>query len=289
MSHSISTTGQKGELSYLRGLWSVLLAPERDLWSKLEQLFGEEAGEFGLEYGFFSRIDRDAGTQQFEIVHGDHEHLAAGNTVPLSETYCRKTIAEPCGTMAVSDALTEGWGDDSAYHTFGLGSYLGTTVTLEGDLYGTLCFASSSARRDPITDPEVALLELYGQWLSCELNQWTGPPAQNHPRSNLQEPTRLPSPRIDSMLDALSNDTRRSILLALLHEGPGTILDVSERSTDTDEAIQLCHTHLPKLDGDGYVEWDRDANTVSRGPQFHHIEPFLRFLEEYFAGDPRRK
>ena len=289
MAHTICRSPQSGVIPYLQRRWRVLLAPERDLWSKLEQLFGEEAGEFGLEYAFVSRIDRDAGTQQFEIVHGDHEHLAAGRTVPLSETYCRKTIAEPRGTMAVSDALAEGWGDDPAYDTFGLGSYLGTTLTLEGDLYGTLCFASRSPRQDPITDPEVALLELYGRWLSCELHQWTGPPAQNHPRSNLQEPARPPSPRLDSMLDALSNDTRRSILLALLHESPGTILDVSERSTDTDEAIQLYHTHLPKLQGDGYLEWDRDSNTVSRGPQFHHIEPFLRFLEEYFAGDPRRK
>ena len=289
MSHSICTTGHGGELSYLQRRWSVLLAPERDLWSKLEYLFGEESEEFALEVAFFSRIDREAGTQHFEIVHGDHEHLAAGSPVPLSETYCRKTIAEPRGTMAVSDALADGWGDDPAYDTFGLGSYLGTTVTLEGDLYGTLCFASRAPREDPITDEEVALLELYGQWLTYEVNQWTGPPPRRSVHGLREEPASPPAPRLDSMLDALGNEARRSILLALRHDAPGTILDVSDRSTDTEEAIQLYHTHLPKLAEDGYVEWDRDSNTLSRGPRFPDIEPLLRLLEEYLTGDSRWK
>jgi hypothetical protein len=264
-------------IPHLQRLWSVLLAPERDLWSKLEHLFAEEAEAFALDVAFLSRIDRDAGTQQFEIVHGDHEHLAAGSTVPLSETYCRKTIAEPRGTMAVSDALAEGWGDDPAYHTFGLGSYLGTTVTLEDDLYGTLCFASDTPRGEPITDDEVVLLGIYGQWLTYELARWSGPPFRAPTRDRSD---RSRSPRIDAMMDALGDEARRSILLTLLDTTPRGTVDVSGGPASSDEAIQRRHVHLPKLAQYGYIEWDRDSDAVSRGPQFAAIEPLLRLLKE---------
>lgn len=42
--------------------------------------------------------------------------------------------------------------------------------------------------------------------------------------------------------------------------------------------IQLYHTHLPKLEAEGVIEWDRDSQIVSRGPAFKEIEPSLRML-----------
>lgn len=42
--------------------------------------------------------------------------------------------------------------------------------------------------------------------------------------------------------------------------------------------MELYHTHLPKLESEGIVEWDRRSQTVARGPTFEEIEPALRML-----------
>lgn len=42
--------------------------------------------------------------------------------------------------------------------------------------------------------------------------------------------------------------------------------------------MQLYHTHLPKLEAEDVIEWDRDTQIVSRGPAFEEIEPALRML-----------
>jgi hypothetical protein len=41
---------------------------------------------------------------------------------------------------------------------------------------------------------------------------------------------------------------------------------------------ELYHTHLPKLEAEGVVEWDRETSAVSRGPAFEAVEPVLQLL-----------
>lgn len=42
--------------------------------------------------------------------------------------------------------------------------------------------------------------------------------------------------------------------------------------------IELIHNHLPKLEGEGFIEWDRETQTVSKGPRFPQVEPALTVL-----------
>lgn len=282
MVHPIATTSQSEELPYFQHLWRLLLAPETDLASKLEQLFAEETARFELDCAFLSRIDRDDGTQHFELVHSPHGEIREDLTVPLSETYCRKTIVAPEGTMAVSDATAEGWGDDPAYDRFDIGSYVGTTVTTGDDLYGTLCFTDTAPRELPLTDEEVALVEMYGQWATYELNQYTAPPNRDPTGGELEEHDLLLSPELDVMMDALGTHARRVILLTLLEVPAATSSDLRDRWGDAElSEIELHHAHLPKLEQAGYIEWDPDSATLSRGPEFSDIEPLLRLLNEY--------
>lgn len=50
-----------------------------------------------------------------------------------------------------------------------------------------------------------------------------------------------------------------------------------DRSSQAFE-MELYHIHLPKLEAEDVIEWDRDGQTVSRGPAFEEIEPALRTL-----------
>jgi hypothetical protein len=279
MTHSICTQSQKVE--YLQELWEIMFAPDTDLGSRLERLFERETAEFELEYGFFSRIDTETETQHFQVVHGSHERLRAEDEVPLSTTYCRKTIADPDGLLAITDAAAEGWADDPAYRTFGLGSYVGTTVSADGDLYGTLCFANTAPRNDPITEEELALVELYGQWVSHELDMWRGPPTQDIATLDIGKHEISPS-RMNTMMDVLGDQVRRLIVLSLLDDSSEDVVELLDRETEIEHTeITLRHVHLPKLEEAGYIELGPDSNTILPGPNFSEIEPFLRQLKEY--------
>lgn len=52
----------------------------------------------------------------------------------------------------------------------------------------------------------------------------------------------------------------------------------AEREAARALELQLTHSHLPKLEDEGLVEWNRDAQTVTRGPAFEEIEPVLHAL-----------
>lgn len=264
----------------LQRVWPLLTDPDLDTGTKLERVFAAEPIE-DFDYAFKTRIDTANGRQHVEVAHGSHDRIQTGESLPLSETYCRKTIASPEGTMAVSDALAEGWGDDPAYERFELGSYLGSAVFLEDEVYGTFCFASSEPR-DRIPDAEVELVEMLADWVEYELHLWEGPPTSEPPGVDLGEFDVPLSPEMDAMMEALGRRPRRSILLDLLESGGereiGELVD--ESGLDFAE-VALRHTHLPKLANAGYVEWDSDDDTVSRGSDFTQIAPLLRLIRDY--------
>lgn len=279
MTHSICTSGP-GELSYFQRLWRTLLAPDIDPRTKVEQLFEHETVEFDMEYAFLARIDLETETEYFELVHGSHEVLRRGSAAPLSKTYCRKTIADPDGTLAVSDALAEGWGGDPAYETFGLGSYLGTTVSLDDGLYGTLCFADTAARDEPITAEEKALIEMHGQWAEYALHLWNGPPIQRTTSDTITRRA-VSSEAIDTMMGALKSRTRRDVLTALLDTTDVEIAALAKQLGRDFARARLYHNHLPKLAEAGYISWDGNSDIISRGPNFSEVEPLVDLLDEY--------
>jgi hypothetical protein len=285
MTHSICTS-EGGDLRYFQRLWRTLLAPNLDPRTKLEQLLEQETTEFGLDRAFLSHIDLENETERFEVTHGSHEALEPGATVPLSKTYCRKTIAEPEGTMAVSDAVAEGWEDDPAYEAFELGSYLGTTVSVEDHLYGTLCFVGATARDEPICDEEKAIVEMHSQWVAYTLDRFARPPFREM-RLDAIEGRAVSSDEIDSMMDALRVRTRRVILMSLLGGTTETSLEALERQLNHENArMRLHHSDLPRLASAEYIEWDDESDTISTGPKFSEVEPLVQLLKEYDSAFP---
>jgi len=102
------------------------------------------------------------------------------------------------------------------------------------------------------------------------------------------------------LFDVLSNEHRRRLLLILCQQETVEIPDglvvrggaEAQMTQQSDGHVQpeipasqslkieLIHVHLPKLDETGYIEWERETQTVSRGPAFEEIEPALRTLSQ---------
>ncbi|MFC7042514.1 PAS domain-containing protein [Halonotius sp. GCM10025705] len=150
----------------VRELTTIAADTDREFDEKLDALLTLGTERLGLPFGFLNRIDD--GTQHVVQAVGDHPELQTGASAPKSDTYCRKTItqSEP---LDVQDAVAEGWGNDPAYERYALGCYIGGTVTVDGDQYGTLCFADQQRRDHEFTDAERAFVELLVQWISHEL------------------------------------------------------------------------------------------------------------------------
>lgn len=89
----------------------------------------------------------------------------------------------------------------------------------------------------------------------------------------------------DSQLELVANEQRRELLISLLDTSPLNypLCDggVSMRDDDSERAVAMEHVHLPKLADADVVAWDRDADSVSRGPAFSDVEPLLLLLREH--------
>jgi len=151
----------------LRQLTSIASDTNREFEAKLAALLELGRERLGLPYGFVTRIDDD--TQHVVQAVGDHPDLQTGASAPKSKSYCRKTIQQST-PLAIQDAAAEGWEGDPAYERFELGCYIGGTVTVNDEQYGTLCFADTHHRDHEFDASERAFVQLLTQWISHELS-----------------------------------------------------------------------------------------------------------------------
>lgn len=192
---------------------------------KLDRLLELGCSYLNLPYGFLTEIDADAdrvagadadtngtsaettgtettGTQTVVAVRGGHELLQVGESCPLDEAYCRKTIDAEDGLLAVVDAIRAGWEGDPAYETFDLGCYLGARVVVDGELYGTLCFAATDARETAFSHADRTFVDLLTQWVSDELGRRRVEEASGRDRERLDDLARALDRELAPPLDA---------------------------------------------------------------------------------------
>lgn len=89
---------------------------------------------------------------------------------------------------------------------------------------------------------------------------------------------------LDESLAILSHPYRRRILTRLRHHNPRKEAEFSanELADDADEIdrseLKIHHKHLPKLADAGFIDWDRDADIITRGPRFDEIAPLVELM-----------
>lgn len=82
-------------------------------------------------------------------------------------------------------------------------------------------------------------------------------------------------------LDLLSKYERRVILRQLQTTDTIELSDIvrlDDRCSPRAKT-ELAHNHLPRLNAEGYINWDRNTGTIRRGDRFNQITPILELLE----------
>ncbi|MFC7041975.1 PAS domain S-box protein [Halonotius sp. GCM10025705] len=132
--------------------------------------------ELGTEYlgadnGYLTRIDQESDHWE-ALVSTDSEDgpVPAGLELDLGTTYCERTV-ESNSQVVLDDAEKQGWSEEIAYATYGLSCYLGTTLVVGGEDYGTVCFAADEPREEPFTEDETMFAELITRLLERELER----------------------------------------------------------------------------------------------------------------------
>jgi PAS domain S-box-containing protein len=145
-------------------LYNVLADPDQDVAEKVGRALRIGTEYLDLPFGFLTRIDGEV--QEIVQATGDHDLLQPGETCPLDDAYCRLTV-ELDSPLAVNNASASAI-DRRAVDAFGLGTYIGTKVVVDGETEGTICFADTDERDEPFTEAEEMFLELLGRLVSGE-------------------------------------------------------------------------------------------------------------------------
>jgi len=171
-------------LRAIQRLYAVSSDHDRTFEQKIDEILAIGCEYLDVPNGFVTRIED--GTQHVEASHADHPLLQSGETCPLDDAYCRRTVDRE-QLLTIVDASNEGWAGDSAYETFELETYIGGRVDVDGDRFGTLCFAATTPRGEPFTDNEETFVELLTRWVSYELERQRAADRLERERDRLDE------------------------------------------------------------------------------------------------------
>ena len=93
-------------------------------------------------------------------------------------------------------------------------------------------------------------------------------------------PRGVPSGSFDDCLRALGHGRRREVVTTLSDaDAPLSVRALA--GGDEQCRLALVHNHLPMLADGGYVDWDRDAGRVRRGPRFDEVAALLDLLRTH--------
>jgi len=159
-----------------------LLADEARASSEgMEALLALGAERFGVEHGVLARVDPATTTHTVAHASGDHPELRDGTTTALSATVDRHVIVRK-GALAVRrDAASE------SFDAFGLATYFGAKVVVDGSLYGTLAFVDRTPRDAAFTATDAAVLGLLVQAVGRGLRRRRSAPTQAQLRTVFEE------------------------------------------------------------------------------------------------------
>ncbi|KEZ77693.1 diguanylate cyclase [Salinisphaera hydrothermalis] len=122
---------------------------------------------FGMPLGVVSRIE----DRRYEVLDAvdAHDAVQAGQVYDARETHCFEIVSRR-GPYAVDRSTHPEICDHPAYQRFGIASYIGAPLYVQGEFVGAIAFSSSESTTE-FTDHHLKLVSMFGQWLSHEMDR----------------------------------------------------------------------------------------------------------------------
>ena len=182
-------------------LYSILHDTDLTVDEKFDRVLSIGTEELGYPIGYITNLTDNS----LEIIAavGDHDLIQVDRTIPLDITFCQETItaAEP---LAISDTVSnDRWAGSTAFDRTGLRCYVGAPIIVDGETYGSLCFASEQPQHKTSVEDDELTVKTLAQWVGYEID-----------RHNYEQELRRQIDRLEEFTGVVSHDLRNPLNIA---------------------------------------------------------------------------
>tara|TARA_R110000868_G_scaffold63100_3_gene190202 strand:- start:2682 stop:7163 length:4482 start_codon:yes stop_codon:yes gene_type:complete len=152
----------------LRALNEIAALPKLSTKEQLRQALQLGAEFYGMPIGIISQIE--AQNYQVLVQVSPPDSLHDGQCFVLGDTYCSIAL-QGDDVLAIANMGESHYAAHPCYPLFALESYIGTSIWVAGERFGTLCYAASEARHAPFDEADEEFLRLFARWIGATLER----------------------------------------------------------------------------------------------------------------------
>lgn len=152
----------------IRRLYKITNSYDLGFEIQIKELLKMGLERFNLDIGILSKIDENQYVVKYCVVPDDVE-LISGSAFDLDTTYCHITCGVDAPLALEHIGEHDQYASHPAYEAFGLESYIGMPIKLNGKLYGTLNFSSPAPYKREFKAVDIDALLLMTSWIEVEL------------------------------------------------------------------------------------------------------------------------
>ncbi len=176
-------TEEVNAIDTLRKLHAITADTQLSLGDKINGILQLGVDVFALPIALVSHTVEQRYIVKYAVV--PENTLKPGDEFELGETYCCHTL-KANGPLAFHHAGESEINTHPCYQNFGLESYIGIPIMVNGSCYGTLNFSSPDIYDRKFTENDFELIRLFSQWIGNELARAEAQRALNRQKSLLE-------------------------------------------------------------------------------------------------------
>ncbi|TYC60614.1 diguanylate cyclase [Rhodobacterales bacterium] len=194
-------TDRKRTETTLAEVYSLTSSRELGHKEKIDEFLRIGCRHYDLPFGILSHVADNS----YAIVNAasPNGELVPGTEFQLADTYCQLTLqaTEPLATTKASES---NFAAHPCYRNFGLETYIGCPVFVDGLIYGTINFSSPQARKRDFSVSDRQILRRFADWMGHEIARQRDHQALLDAKINLE--------RIASVDDLTQTMNRRAFM-----------------------------------------------------------------------------
>lgn len=155
----------------IRALHEIISRPDLSFDEQIDEALRLGCSLLGTEVGKVGKQDPDNNISEFlnTVVLSDLP-AKRGVKIPLDKTYCNITFSSP-DTIAFNDVEHSPYRDHPAVEFLGIHTYIGCTINVHGEKFGTVNFSNRTPRKAPFTEADKDLVNLIASWISLMMER----------------------------------------------------------------------------------------------------------------------
>lgn len=205
----LNQTRLQNQQRALLALTDVTALTEADQKEQLRRALELGSEYLGLPIGIVSRIEED----DYEVLVqvSPLGVLADGRHFSVASTYCELALKAD-DVLAIADMKNSAYSGHPCYEVFGLQSYIGVPLTVDGRVFGTLNFSSPEPRaHSTFSAADVDFVRIMGRWVAATLRRW-------QLNEQLMSQQRIASVITRAQSSFIQTDDRTAAFDGLLHD-----------------------------------------------------------------------